>query len=182
MANTASAGKPKAVSGAVYVAPKGTAVPTDATTTLAATFKSVGYISEDGVTNAVSISSEDTKSWGGLVVLTNQTEKTDEFQFTMISPLNEEALKLAYGDANVTVASGGAITVKANATEPTEHALVIEMIVAGVAKRICIPNAKLKDLGDVVYNDSDAIGYEVTMAALADSDDNTHYEYIATTK
>ena len=30
-------------------------------------------------------------------------------------------------------------------------------------------------------NDSDAIGYEVTMAALADASDNTHYEYIATT-
>ena len=61
--NTATSGKPKAVSGAIYVAPVGTALPTDATTSLNASFKSVGYISDEGITNAYSISSEETKSW-----------------------------------------------------------------------------------------------------------------------
>ena len=41
--------KPK-TSGAVYVAPIGTALPTDATSSLAVAYKGLGYISEDGFT------------------------------------------------------------------------------------------------------------------------------------
>ena len=42
-----SAGKPK-VSGAVYRAALGSTLPTDATTSLDAAFKELGYVSEDG--------------------------------------------------------------------------------------------------------------------------------------
>lgn len=178
MANKASFAKPKAISGAIYVAPTGTALPTDESTTLNAAFKSIGYISDDGVTNSQSISSEEVKSWGGTVVATAITEMQDDFKWTMISPRNVEALKVVFGDANVTENSGK-ISIKKNATEPAAHSFVIEMIVAGVATRIVIPNGKLKELGDVNYNDSDALGFEVTIAALANASNDTHYEYSA---
>lgn len=42
--------KPK-IDGAIYSAPKGTALPTDAKTTLNVAFKPLGYISEDGLKN-----------------------------------------------------------------------------------------------------------------------------------
>ena len=46
-----SLGKPKKT-GCLYYAPAGTALPADATTALPAAYTCVGYLSEDGVTNA----------------------------------------------------------------------------------------------------------------------------------
>ena len=49
-----STGKPK-VGGAVFTAATGSTLPTDATTALDEAFKSLGYCSEDGVTNSVTL-------------------------------------------------------------------------------------------------------------------------------
>ena len=52
------------VGGAVYYAPIGTILPTDATTELDPAFKSLGYISEDGLTNTNSPEVRNSQSVG----------------------------------------------------------------------------------------------------------------------
>lgn len=181
MANTASntsAGKPN-VSGAIWVAPTGTTLPTDTTTALDAAFACLGYCSEDGLTNATNLESEVIKAWGGDSVLSIQTSKDDTFGFTLLEVLNVDVLKFVYGSANVTGTLATGITIQANNADVEEKAIVVDMVMRdGAAKRIVIPSAKISEVGDITYSDSEAVGYETTVQCIPDSSGNTHYEYI----
>lgn len=177
--NNVTAGKPK-VGGAIYHAPLGTTLPESVTDTLDAAFKSLGYISKDGLTNSNSPSSENIKAWGGDIVLTSQTEKPDTFKFALMEVLNVDVLKAVYGADNVTVDSNtGEITVKANSTQQPDCAWVIDMILKnGAKKRIVIPDAGVSAVDDITYADGSAVMYGTTISAMPNSTGDTHYEYI----
>lgn len=176
-----TAGQP-AVGGAIYVAPTGSTLPTDATTSLDAAFVCLGYASEDGLTNSNSIESTSFKAWGGDEVLNVQTGKTDTFKFKLIEALDINVLKFVFGASNVTGTLATGITVTANASEQDEHALVFEMIMReGALKRVVVPAGKITAVGDVVYKGSDLVGYDCTVSAAPDTSGNTHYEYIIRT-
>ena len=174
-----STGKPK-VGGAIYRAPLGTALPTDAKTALTEAYKNLGYASDAGVVNSNSPQSGNIKAWGGDNVLTYQNEKTDKFAFTLIEALNSDVLKAVYLDENVTGDLENGLTVKANGKELAAGVWVIDMIMrGGIWKRVVIPNGTITEVGDVTYADESAVGYEVTVTAVPDSAGNTHYEYMS---
>lgn len=172
-----SAGKPK-VAGAIFMAPIGTTLPTDSTKALNSAFVELGYASEDGVTNSESRESETIKAWGGDTVLKPFTGKEDTFSFTLIEALNVNALKLVYGDSNVTGDLTNGITIKSASEDLESHSFVIEMVLNGAVKRIVIPSAKVTEVGEITYADGEAIGYDTTLTAVPDATGATHYEYV----
>ena len=180
-ATKVSTGKP-GVSGAVYRAPTGTTLPTTADETLNSAFVELGFVSEDGVTNTNSPESDNIKAWGGQVVMVVQTEKADEWKLTFIESLNPNVLKMVYGDSHVTEgvgSSAGIISVEATADVLAEKAYVIDMVMRGGAlKRVVIPTGAIKEVGDIVYKDDEAVGYEITITAMPNSAGKTHFEYI----
>ena len=172
-----TAAKPK-VGGAIFVAPVGTTLPTDATTALAG-FAELGYASEDGLSNSSAPESESIKAWGGDTVLTLMTSREDTFSLTLIEATNLDTLKLVYGDSNVTGALETGIAISVNAKDTGSHSFVIDMVLKNNAlKRIVIPCGRVTDVGEIAYTDSDAVGYETTITCESDASGNTHYEYI----
>lgn len=187
MATTATnvtVGKPK-VGGAVHWAPIGTTLPTDATTAIASVsnaYVDLGYVSEDGLTNNNSPESDTVKAWGGDTVLNLQTDRPDTFALTLIEAMNEDVLKTIYGASNIVVDGGGNITVKATAQDMPSGVWVFDMILkGGRAKRIVVPNGTISELGEIAYKDSEAVGYNVTITDVPDTNGVYHYEYITAT-
>jgi hypothetical protein len=173
-----STGKPK-VTGAVFRAPLGSTLPTDASTALDGAFVELGYVSEDGVTNNNTPDTDKVKAWGGATVLVVQNEKSDEWTLTLIEALNANVLKTVYGDSKVTVDDGNhTITVQATADQLAEASYVIDMVLKGGAmKRIVIPDGAISEVGEIVYKDDEPIGYEITINALPNASGVNHYEY-----
>lgn len=182
MGNTATnvtTGKPN-IGGAVYTAPLGTTLPTDATTALGSSFVCLGYVSEDGLSNNNELTVEEIKAWGGNIVYRSLTEMNDEFTLSLIETENIDVLKTVYGESHVTVdGTSGDISIDVVGEDPIERVWVFELALRGNrAKRVVIKDGAITSRDEITYNDSDAVAYGITISAYPDSDGSTHKEYI----
>lgn len=177
-ATNVSAAKP-AAGGAIYAGEATVTLPTSTSDDIPLGMASLGYISEDGLKHNNSPSNEQIKAWGGDVVMTPTTERPDSFKLTLIEVLNINVLKQVFGPNNVEGTLSDGISIKANSKDLPEQSFVIDMIMRNsAAKRVTIPRGKVTAVSEVTYKDSSAVGYEITITAMADANGNTHYEYI----
>lgn len=181
MANDATlvaTGKPK-VGGAVFCAPLGTKLPTDAATALDAAFKCLGYCSEDGLTNNGTISSGSIKAWGGDTVHNYQDGFSDTFKFKLIEILNVEVLKAVYGEDNVTGDLATGIKIAVTGKPHADRVWVVDLVMGTCVKRIVVPCAKITAVGEIPYKDNTVAGYDTTISATPDANGVYHHEYIS---
>lgn len=169
-----------AATGAIWVAPKGTTLPTDASTTLGSAFELLGFTSDAGVTISESSSSQAIRAWEGRMEVYNvRTEYTESIAFTPIQ-CNETVAKLMWGDDAVTAATGTlAIQHHGKTLEPV--VIVIETTPRdNIVKRFCM-TAQLTERGDSTMDGTQVDGRQLTFNAIADEDGVTMYEYTAIT-
>jgi hypothetical protein len=181
-ANVAAFSPP--VGGGVSWAPLGTAIPTDASTALAAAFKPFGYVSGDGVQySGDAPSTDDQTAWGGDVVATlATTKKVVRYTIKFLEIFNEEVLDMIFGEGNVTVvpASGATptkITVLDKNITPEPGVWVIEGVYNGKKRRIVLANANPIVSGEDPFTHSALTGYEVQVTGLPDPSGNSRYIY-----
>ena len=175
-------------SGYIWVAPLGTAIPTDATTELAAAFVGLGYLSEDGLTEPASLEpGDDIVAAGGDTVAQADPTFSKTWTGTCIEALNEDLLKVAYGSANVTVTpageSDGSITVKEQAGDIEHHVIVIdEMLKGGRKRRNVMADATFLITGDISHVHTALVNFEFTITAYPTADQPAQTQYITIPK
>lgn len=169
--NTQNAG------GYAWVAPCGTELPTDAKSPIPEAFESLGYISEDGLTNTTDTDSEDYRDWGGDVIKSALSSYSESYQAGFLES-RATVLKTVYGDANVDDDGAGSITVRHNGNFNEERSYVFEaLITSTLIKRTVIPRGTITERDDVSENPDDLLVYTPTIKALPDSEGNTSYVY-----
>lgn len=165
-AKNASTAKPK-TGGAVYRAPIGTTLPTDATSALDNAFEELGYCSEDGITEEQATDSTDTIAWGGDIIDTVNGSKTVTAKLKLMEVLNDKVIKAVYGSENVTGDLDTGLHIEVNTKDVEESSWVIDMILrGGVIMRTVIPDVKISELAEINYKHNEDYGYDLTLKAL----------------
>lgn len=176
-------------SGYIWVAPLGTAVPTDATTELDAAFVGLGYLSEDGLTEPASFEpGDDIVAAGGDTVAQADPTFSKKWTGTCIEALNEDLLKVAYGSDNVTVTEAtdtedGVITVKEQAGDLEHHVIVIdEMLKGGRKRRNVMADSTFLITGDITHVHTALVNFEFTINAYPTATQPAQTQYITVPK
>lgn len=154
--------------------------PTSATSELDSALEAqpAGFITQDGITKTVERSTEDIKDWNGDLVKTLETEHNVSLKFTFMEGRNAAILKVIAGEGNVT-ASGENITVKERAGELPHFSLIAELAMGEKDKgRIFAPDCQVVSVGDVTYQKSGVIQYEVEVKCFTDQDNVKLYGFM----
>lgn len=156
-----------AVTGAVSMGATTATAPTGTGGTITG-FTDLGLISEDGVTESRGRSTNDIKAWqNGATVRTVVTEGTLTYQFTLIET-KKETVELFYGATVTEAAADGSFVVVPTSTGG-RRSFVLDVVDGAELLRVYIPQGEVTEVGDRVYSNGEAIGYEVTITAYNDT-------------
>lgn len=154
--------------GDIYVAPVGSAAPTNTSTALAAGWEPLGLLSEDGLTETIADDVTDHYSWGGILVRTTRSKHKRSFSVTV---LEETAIVMGLWNPG-SIMSGptaGVTTTDVYVPGPDPRAFVFEVVDGDITKRIYVPRGEVTGRGDVVYSETQMAMRELTISVYPDS-------------
>lgn len=164
-----------AVTGAVYVAPTGTTGPTTSSSALDAAFVDLGYVSADGITENIDRTTNQIRAWqNGSLVREVTSEGTYSVDMTFIET-NEAVLELYYGTAN----SSGQFDIDPTSTGGRQS-FVIDVVDGSSVERIYIPAGEITSVGTRTLASGEAVGYQVTITAYADTGSTSFTKWFST--
>ena len=167
--------------GYFYVAPVGSTLPTDCKSELDPAFKTLGFVSEDGVTFSSESDSEELKDMNGDTIDTLSSSQTETFTVTL-AEVKKGTQAALYGAKNVTD-EAGVLTVHVNGKSTDKMACVFELLLKNDRKwRRVVPIAKVTEVGDLTVAASELVGREATFTAFKDKNGDFYIDYIESTE
>jgi hypothetical protein len=158
--------------GFVAAAIAGTTIPTDATSSLAAAFHSLGYIDENGVVESQGTSSTKVKAWqGSAIVRTVRTEHSLTYKFAALET-NAAVMREFY---NQSIYDGA---VEITGAQRAAGRWVIHAVDGSDLVRIVIPSGQIDTVGDVEYS-TNPTKYEFTIECYPDTSGVKAYKYLS---
>lgn len=164
-------GLPK-VGGAIYFAPAGTALPTNASSSLSGAYVNLGYVTEEGVTLTTAEETDTIKAWGPETVMVSQSDFTETVTYNLLETIKPAVLQYMRGSSNVVINQDGSIA-SGTTGEPLPHGIIVVDTIQnnGSANpryhRIVYGDCQVTDRsGDQTYNNSDPVTFPVTITAF----------------
>lgn len=174
----------------MFAAPVGTVLPTDPTTALAAAFKDVGYLSQDGPGISHNVNTNPVNAYGTtLAVRVLQQGRTDTANVTMLEYLNPVAQAIynklpLTGTGSIVVtaaAASGSYSYTQGQTLVTQYAMVFHIVDGLNLVRKVLPLAEVQTPGDESFNSSNVSSLQVGITAYPDTAGNSVYTYVVAT-
>jgi hypothetical protein len=154
--------------GDVYYAPVGTTAPTDVTTAFSATWKALGLLSDEGLSESREEDTEDYFAWGGKLIRTVRSHHKRSFSVTALES-NSAVWSLVNPGSATPVTATGITTRIAKVPTANPLAFAFHIIDGTVITRIIVPRGELVEIGDVVRGEGDIEMRELTFSVYASS-------------
>jgi len=153
--------------GMFYHAPAGTALPTDPTETIPATWKHVGDVSDAGITLALNKSTTNIKNWANKIKRVLLTDHSETIQSPIMDTV-EEALKTVVGERNVTTANDVITVNLSDGDLPPEEAFLWVMKDGDDMMMIGCSHGQVSAVDNVTMAPGAAINWTPTITAMGD--------------
>jgi hypothetical protein len=159
-----------ALTGAAYVGPPASVLPATPEAMWGTGFVDLGYISEDGITEAHDDEVTEHKAWqNGAVVRTDITGSKATFSFTLIET-TAAGVGLYYKGTPVTGEDDGPATVEIRTPSPDPRTFGFDVIDGLEVIRTTIAIGQVTERGEIVYKNDEPVGYELTVTAYPDGE------------
>lgn len=162
------------------VAPLGTTAPTDASASLNVAFKSVGYISDNGLTKGRAESRKDFTPWQSRSPIRTQITSSVKTFKVECWESNATVLSLYYRGGVITPSSAGLMSIaETDVPSPDLRAWVFDVADGVNLVRHYVARGEVTDTGDITYKADEIVTYPLTITAYPGSDGiSIHHYYL----
>lgn len=154
-----------APTGSIFLAPVGTAPPTDTTTAWPVAWKDLGYLSEDAVTGAFDSTATDIMAWQADAPVYSDVSLSQTLQFQMMQ-WNQDTLTFAFGGGTWDATGATASYAAPAKSAYTPQALGIEIVKGATKFRFGYGRVIITELGDINFKGDEAALLDVTVKVL----------------
>lgn len=158
--------------GTVWIAPVGTTLPTDSTSSVNAAFVNAGFLT-DGFEVTQEYKTKDVEVWQSLEIVRQFPTNISRMVSFEAVEHNKQTVSMAWGGATITKGTGGAYSISIPSTYiNSEYACVLDLSDGSVNQRIVLPRVTLNSLPKITAGRQDTIKYDFELQVLAPTDNS----------